>query len=505
MGSKSISNNIIPTIKQNKVLTLLVTICAIFVLILPVNLVSKTFVIAAAINFYIFTLYFGNVFNLPSLFMTLFLFMIGCSQAKLSPIEQNDFNTLTWLTLAGVIAAFYATIIFYQKIIIKKAKPVKEKSEYSFSGRTVLLTNIIILLTEAIIYYVAFKRIGGIPLFDDYLRAITMTNVLGNWIMTLMVLPIFLIIYDTIYMVHTRKYQYFGFIIAFLSLIILLGGRINIFIPVITALFYIALELYFKVRKKKRLVFIGSILLVLVVTLMIAIPLLRTSIYSGSGANYYDAIYTVEENAKDNAEEPPEEIVDSSVDIDTQQVMQLSLEIPSFLKPIWVNLSTELYGFDGMVEILSNTGEFQYGRMFLRGTFNFVFKYFVDVSYGDILKFHWLNVLTFMQKPYLDFGIFGVIAFIIAFTFAGMHSYHLALKRKSIFTMVFYAYYCMCTLFFVFDNHFYYTTFIVNTILLFLFSWGLSIDWIQKVKDLFSRSAKKIITDRTGKEENNEG
>ncbi len=483
--------NVVTAIKKNKVLSALIVLCILLVLILPVNFVSKAFVIAAALNFYIFTLYYGNFFNLPSLFMSLFLFMIGCSQAKLSPIEQDDFNTLTWITLFGVMVAFYATVFVYQKIVKKKIKPISQAPEYKFSGRTVLLVNILLLLAEVVLYYIAFKKIGGIPLFDDYLRAITMTAVLGNWIMTMMVLPIFLIIFDTIYMVYTRKYQYFAFIIAFLTLIILLGGRINVFVPVVTALFYISLELFFRIRKKNRLVSIGLILLVLVVALMIVIPLLRTSIYAaGSGTNYYEAIYTVEENSQ---EEIPEET-------DVAQV-QPALEIPSYLKPIWVNVSTELYGFDGLVEILSDTGEFQYGRMLLRGTFNFVFKYFVVVSHGDILKYDWLNVLTFMQKPYMDFGIFGVVAFIIIYTFAGMHLYHSALKRRTMFAMVFYAYFCMCTMFFVFDNHFYYSTFIVNTILLFLFSWGLSIDWIQKVKNLFCQFKKTSISNSIGKEE----
>ncbi len=42
--------------------------------------------------------------------MSMFLFMIGCSQAKLTLIEQDDFSHSTWMALFAVIACFYMVV-----------------------------------------------------------------------------------------------------------------------------------------------------------------------------------------------------------------------------------------------------------------------------------------------------------------------------------------------------------------------------------------------------------
>lgn len=464
MFNKTI-NRIKNIIMNNKCLTLVILIWIVFIIVLPVSIVPKIFAIAAGLNFYIFTIYFGNFFNIASLFMSLFLFMIGCSQVKMTPIEQNDFSLMTWLTLFAVIIPFYVTMFIYIKLSNKRNKLPLCVKESKLNDRTILLTNIIMLIVEIIIYTFALIKLGDIPLFNDYLRANIMTGVLGNWLMTIMVLPGILIIFDVVYIVRTRKYQYFAFIIIFIAMIMLLGGRINVFIPIVTAIFYLIIELYYNEKSKKHLIAIGGLLLVIVTVLMLIIPLLRTSVYSGSGTEFYEVIYAEDEN-------------ETEPSASTEDTTESTLKLPAVLKPIWVNLSTELHGFDWLVEKLSETGEFQYGRMFLRGPLNFIFKYFVDSPDADLLTYSWLNVLTFMQKPYMDFGIIGVAVFIIIYTFFGMYLYNKVLQKKSMFLILYYSYYCMATLFFVFDNHFLYTTFIVNTILLFIFTRGLSVDWI---------------------------
>lgn len=454
---------------------------------LPVNAIAKSFAIAAGINFFFFTVYYGNIFNIGSLFMSLFLFMIACSQAKLTEIEQNDFALLTWLTLFSVIVCFYATIFIYQKIHHNKTMLINKNYTYNFSNRTVFLVNISLLILEIIIYSYAFNKLGGIPLFNDYLRAVQMTALLGNYLMTIMVLPIMLIIFDIVYIVQKKKYFYFIFIFIFITMLMLLGGRINVFIPITTSIFYLLLELHYKKYKKSYLFVVGTILIVLLLALMLIIPLIRTSIYSGSGTEYYDIIYDVPNDTEIQSNISVQESTASQNNVST------SLEIPSFLKPIWVNFSTEMHGFDWMVKILSETKEFQYGNMFLHGPLNFIFKHITPSPQVDVLKYDWLNVLTFMQKPYMDFGIFGVMIFIIIYTIIGMIAYNYALQKKSMFCILFYAYYCMSTLFFVFENHFMYTTYIINTVLLLLFAWALAIDWIHELYK-FHKKLLKIIS-----------
>lgn len=81
-------------------------VCLICIILLPVNGVSKSFAIAAVANFVFFTYFFKNIYNPASIFMSMFLFMIGCSQAKLTLIEQDDFSHSTWMALFAVIACF---------------------------------------------------------------------------------------------------------------------------------------------------------------------------------------------------------------------------------------------------------------------------------------------------------------------------------------------------------------------------------------------------------------
>ena len=464
------------TIKNNKTLTAIIGLWFLVAAVLPVNIVAKTFFIAAGLNFYVFTIYFGNFFNLASLFMTMFLFMIGCSQTKATPIEQDDFSLMTWLTLFAVILCFYATVFIFLKLKKTKIKPQKPVAETFFNNRTILLVNLLFLIVEPIVYVVMYQKLGGIPLFDDYLRANVMPVVINNWLMTFMVLPAMLVVFDVVHIVKTSKYWYFSFVVVFLTLVMSLGGRISIFIPIVTAVFYMLMELYFTKQKRGRLFVITGVLVGIMVVLMVVIPLVRTSVYSDSGLNYYDTIY---EDVNVDGEKP-----------NTTPPGQDEWEIPSALKPLWVNFSTEMHGFNWMVQKLSATGSYQYGRMLLLGPFNFVCKYFIAAPKVNVLRYDWLNVLSFMQKPYMDFGIVGVAFFITLYTAIGMYAYSRTIEKRSLLSRLFYAYYCMSTLFMIFENHFYYTTYVVNTVLLVLFAWAFCVDWVAVAGKVFGRLPK---------------
>lgn len=91
------------------------------------------------------------------------------------------------------------------------------------AARTLFWSNVICIVTEVFIYWYAIHKIGGIPLFDDNIRANIMPKVISNYLMTLMVLPTFFIIFNTIYVTESRKYGYLIFSCAYLSLLMLLG------------------------------------------------------------------------------------------------------------------------------------------------------------------------------------------------------------------------------------------------------------------------------------------
>lgn len=470
------------SIKRWRILTAIIILWTIFVFATPVNWVAKAFAITAGLNFYIFTVYFGNIFNFVILFSSLFLFMIGCSQAKLTAIEQNNFSFLTWLTFFVALVCCYGTLFLFQKFRKKKesGKPRTNESpdELQICGRTILWANLLLLLAEICIYYYAFRKLGGIPLFDDYLRVNVMPKVLSSvWMIMMVLLPAMLIIFDIVHIANTKKYQYFAFVFLFIFLIMLLGGRLNIFIPIVTALFYLIIQLYLRNKDRLHLIITSVVLLMIVMVLIIGMPLLRTSVYKDNGEDYYAELY--EDTGEDIGE------------------FQEEIHLPAILQPLWLNFSIEMHGFDWMVKTLAKTGEYQYGRMFLLGPLNFICKYFISQPNVDVLRYEWLNVLTFMHKPYLDFGVFGVGIFMVLYTFAGMHLYNKAIRRKSLFTLLLYCYFCMTTLFFVCENHFMYTTFVVNTVLLFLFSLGLSIDWL-KLLHFKSAQERFHITKKAG-------
>ena len=90
--------------------------------------------------------------------------------------------------------------------------------------------------------------------------------------------------------------------------------------------------------------------------------------------------------------------------------------------------------------------------------------------------------MTFMQKPYMDFGVYGIGGFILIFTWFGMTLYQRVQQRKTLINTLLYSYFCMAMLFMIFDNHFYYSTVIVNIILLLLFKAFMSRDWLAKLK-----------------------
>ena len=55
------------------------------------------------------------------------------------------------------------------------------------------------------------------------------------------------------------------------------------------------------------------------------------------------------------------------------------------------------------------------------------------------------------------------------------------MKKNSLFSVMYYSYYCMIAMMFIFVNHMYYSTFIVNTILIALCCFIVSVDWKAKI------------------------
>ncbi|MCR0999096.1 O-antigen polymerase [Serratia rubidaea] len=471
-------------------------------LILPVNAVSKSFAIAAIVNFLFFSYYFKNIYNPASIFMSMFLFMIGCSQAKLTLIEQDSFASSTWLTLFSVILVFYAIVAAFMLRHGRILPKEKQQDSYTISAKTIFWSNIICLSVEIIIYYYAINKIGSIPLFDDNARANIMPHVISNPLMTLMVIPTFFIIFNTAYTIQTKKYGYLFFSVAYLTLLILLGGRINIFIPVITSLFYTLIQYQFAKENKKSVAITGTAILITVAALMVTIPLVRTQIYvqqhqtasegqaPSSGSDYYATIYnTVNTHTLDahQAEEKTKQL---------RQNFKPTMTLPPQMMSVWINLSTEMHAFNKMVIYFDEHNDFRDGRMLLTGTFRFISKYFMPDETLDLVKmggYDWINIMTFMQKPYMDFGVAGVAGFMLLFTLVGMTLYQRVQQRRTMTNMLLYSYFCMATLFMVFDNHFYYSTVVVNVLLLLLFKAYMKIDWL---KSFNVSKSKKMNADK---------
>ena len=55
-------------------------VCVGFML-LPLPLLSRLFFVLSASNFFFCAVYYGNIYNLPGIFATIFLLQIACSQA----------------------------------------------------------------------------------------------------------------------------------------------------------------------------------------------------------------------------------------------------------------------------------------------------------------------------------------------------------------------------------------------------------------------------------------
>lgn len=465
-------------------LAVLSIVCLTGIILLPVNGVSKSFAVAALANFVFFTHFFKNIYNPASIFMSMLLFMIGCSQAKLTLIEQDDFSQSTWMALIAVIACFYMVIASFMlrrgRIALKRETTVC----FSISAPTLFWSNVVCVVVETLLYWYAIQKIGCIPLFNDNARANIMPNVIGNYLMTLMVIPTFFIIFNTVYVTESRNYTYLLFSAAYLGMLMLLGGRINIFVPVITSLFYMLIQYRVAKEKKSALLITGVITLFTVVVLMVSMPLIRTQIYVKNqqsdakeevqtGTQYYQAIYN-----------RPNKTSSSSVQI-TAKDFKPTMVLPPQMLSIWVNLSTEMHAFNKMVIYLDKTHDFRDGRMLMAGTFRFATKHFMPEETLDLENmggYDWINIMTFLQKPYMDFGIYGVGGFMLVFTWCGMALYQRVQQRNTLVHTLLYSYFCMAMLFMIFDNHFYYSTVIVNVLLLLLFKAFLSRDWLAEFR-----------------------
>ncbi|MBO2007395.1 hypothetical protein J4732_22715 [Serratia marcescens] len=94
------------------------------------------------------------------------------------------------------------------------------------------------------------------------------------------------------------------------------------------------------------------------------------------------------------------------------------MKLPPQMMSIWINLSTEMHAFNKMVIYLDKTHDFRDGRMLMTGTFRFATKVSCRMKRW-ICKmggYDWINIMTFMQKPYMDFGVYGIGGFILIFT-----------------------------------------------------------------------------------------
>ena len=241
---------------------------------------------------------------------------------------------------------------------------------------------------------------------------------------------------------------------------------------------------------------ITTITLAMVISLMVAMPLVRTHVYvsnqshanhvsANTGAKYYDLIYNTPAGSK----------AQRLAALEKYQAT-VKLKLPSQLLPIWVHLSTEMYAFNKMVTYLEEKHDFRHGRMLLSGTFRFITKFFIPEQKLDLVAMgglSWVNIITFMQKPYMDFGVYGVAGFMLFFSLTGMVLYQRMQQRKSMTNTIVYSYFCMATLYMVFDNHFYSSALIVNISLLLLFKEFLGIDWLAKLRVFKANSSIKTL------------
>lgn len=417
---------------NNKIIVFL----SLIILLLPIHLNSKIFFIGAIVNFVYFSKKYKNIFNPTSTFVTIFMIMVGCSQIKLTPIEQDDFGLITWLCIISVIFVFYLTEYLSSKSM-KKEFSYKEIEKSCISYKKLMFFNYLVLVISLIIYVYIYARVGGIPLQSDNLRANIMPKVISGYIMTLAVSPGYLVIINTLYIAlsEDKNIKLIGFNAIYLFLILTLGGRINIILPLGTSviIFY-----FLKVRKNNFNILLNKkflIVLLAIVLVLIMIPKLRTQDYS---KNYYKTIYEYKTNQK----------------------------APESILPVWINLSTNLYAFDKLVDYVNVNNDFQYGKIGLLQPFHFITKKFYkskEIRFDKIWK-DWLNVPTFMYLPYYDFGIVGVILFTFLIGLIGNQLFMKLIKRGKLIYYLIYSYFCISLFLLIFVNHFLRSAFYVDII-----------------------------------------
>lgn len=453
-------------------------------LLLPLPLLSRVFFAASTLNFLIFAGYYGNIYNLPGLFGSIFLLQIACSQARLTAVEQEPFSRDTWLVLLAVLAGFYAVTLLLNRLLRLRRSGGGEAPQLRIVPGTLLLLNIACLLVEGAVYLLVYRRLGTLPLFDDTVRAVELPALVGNIGMTFMTLPQFLVMLNMADGIRRDRYTMSLFSVAYLLLLISLGARINVFLPVGVCLVLLLAAMTRQRQRFWKLLGIAVLTCALTVALMLGIPLLRTAAYVPSdtpptggdtvatGESYYESLYADASMNRGQTDPDPD----------------YGVHLPSALLPVWVNFSTELHGFNNMVNTLSRTGDFQHGRCFLTGTLNFVCKHWLDKPNSmELSGIGFINVCTFLMEPYHDFGLWGAVAFVMLFTAAGLLLYRRMQRGGGLFVRLYYAYFCVIAVMFIFVNQVYYSTFLVNTALLALCSWVVGVDWRAKLRGLLRR------------------
>lgn len=457
-------------------------------MLLPLPLLSRLFFVLSASNFFFCAVYYGNIYNLPGIFATIFLLQIACSQAKLTAVEQADFGKSTWIVLLSVLAAFYVVVFVFNKLFHLKKRSMTADFDFRLVPSVLLFLNIACLVIEAVFYIWVYSRLGTLPLFDDVVRARTLPRMIGNFGTTFMVLPQFMVMLNMAYCVKNRKYWLSLFSIVFLGMLITTGARINVFIPTLVCLVTILIGMYQYKKRFWELFAVAAMTCVVVVALMVSIPMLRTGSYVPSdsdgidrpggtttGESYYVTIYS---DASMNR---------SQKDVDPNY----GVKLPAAVLPIWVNFSTELHAFNNMVTTLDQTHDYQYGKCFLTGTLNFLFKSVVEKPDStELSNIDFITVCTFLMEPYHDFGVIGAALFVALYMAAGLYLYKRMMEKRTLFSVLYYSYFCMIAVMFIFANHIYYSTFVVNTIIIALCCWMVSVDWW---KLIFRRGGKRAV------------
>lgn len=420
-------------IKKNKFLVGFLAV----ILLLPTTFLSKIFFIWAIINFVYYFRKYNCIFNPLSVFMTMFLLMIGFSQMKLTPIEQDDFTLNTWIALYSVIFGFY-----FSSFIASRKFKINMNSKLlilDINSNKLSFANYILIAIELVVYGYIYIKVGGIPLQSDYLRANVMPKVISGYVMTIAIFPGFFIIINSLYYSFYKEVKYLLFNVLYLGLIASLGGRINLLLPLGTTVISIYLAksrtTNFKFINNKKLIIAGG----LIVVLLAAIPMLRTKEYSN---NYYKHIYEYREDQY----------------------------APEIILPVWINLSTNLHAFDKLVTYVDENNDYQYGRMGLLSPIHFITKHFIPdkvVNFDEIWK-GWLNSPTFLFYPYYDFGVFGVLVFTLLIGFIGTRLYINAVSKNSILGYIVYSYFCTSLILLIFVNHFLRSAFYIDIVVLTL-------------------------------------